>query len=108
MKIEPWRKRDNPVIVVEAVLLNEDNAIAVAEWCQGELLKEYDSVHPEEEQWGINVLTANEMQRASLGMYVIKFGKHFFVSHNRKFELAYEPVDRPAPAPQTPREARQI
>ena len=106
--METWRKRDASNVVVEAIRLNEDNVVAAAQWCNGELIKEIDPVHPQEEQWGINVFTAQDVKRASLGMYVVKFGKHFFVSHNRKFEMVYEPVNRPAPAPQTAREARQI
>lgn len=106
--METWQKRENHNIVVEAILVNEDNVEDVAKWCRGELVEEIDPVHPQEKQWGINVMTAQDMKRASLGMYVIKFGNHFFVEHNRRFELAYQPTDRPAPAPQSPAEARRI
>lgn len=106
--METWHKKENHNIVVEAVLVNEDNVKDVAQWCKGELVEEIDPVHPQEMQWGINVMTAQDMQRASLGMYVIKFGKHFFVSHNRVFELAYQPTDRQSPPPQSIAEARRI
>lgn len=106
--METWQKRDNPNVIVEAVLVNEDNVVATAQWCGGELVEEKDPFHTQEMQWGINVSTPQDMQRASLGMYVIKFGSHFFVKHNRPFELAYKPTDRPALAPQSPAEARRI
>lgn len=99
--MESWVKRDNSNIVVEAVRLNEDNVVEAAKWCNGELVKEIDPEHPQEEMWGINVFTASDYKRASLGMYVIKFGKHFFVEHNRKFELVYEPQNRDAPPPES-------
>lgn len=105
--METWHKRDNPNIVVEAVRLNEDNVKAVAEWCRGELVEEIDPEHPQEKQFGINLMTARDMQRASLNMYVIKFGKHFFVSHNRPFEMAYEPTDREAPPLESIGDARK-
>lgn len=96
--IELWRKRDNPEITVEAVRLNEDNIEAIASyWGVGDLVEEIDPEHPEEMQHGLNVTTPTGTKRASLNMYVVKYGGQFFVSHNRPFEMKYEPVNRPAP-----------
>lgn len=95
--MELWHKRDNSAITVEAVRLNEDNAAAVAEWCKGTLIEEIDPEHPEEMQPGINLNTPNGMKRASLGMYVVKYGRQFFAQHNRPFETVYEPDNREAP-----------
>lgn len=107
MSIEAWQKRDAPSIRVMAVRLNEDNAAAVAEWSGATLIEERDPEHPEENQPGLNIRTPGGMKRASLHMYVIKFGSHFFVEHNRAFELVYEPVDRPAPPPESAGDARR-
>lgn len=104
---ETWRKRDAANITVEAVRLNEDNVEAVAEWCNGELVDEIDPEHPQEMQKGINVRTPSGIARASLHMYVAQFGRHFFVSHSRPFELVYEPVNRDAPPPESAGDARK-
>lgn len=95
--METWKKRDNNAIVVEAVRLNEDNVYEVAQWCRADIVDEIDPEHPEEKQRGLNINTPAGVKRASLGMYVILFGRQFFVSHNRVFETIYEPTDRPAP-----------
>lgn len=105
--MESWQKRDNPNVVVEAIRLNEDNVEAVAQWCKGDTIEEIDPQHPQEMQYGINVRCQSDIKRASLGMYVIKFGKQFFVSHNRIFEATYKPVDRPAPPPASIAESRR-
>ena len=96
-QIEQWRKKDAHHITVEAVRLTEDNATMVAAWCGGELIEEIDPEHPEETQPGINIRTPKGTKRASLHMYVIKYGNQFFVDNNRPFEMKYEPVNRPAP-----------
>lgn len=93
-QIETWRKKDNHAILVEAVRLDENNAAEVARWCGGELVEEIDPQHPDEMQPGINFNTVGGMARASLHMYVVKFNRAFFASHNRKFELVYEPLNR--------------
>lgn len=93
-QIEEWQKKDNHNVVVEAVRLNEDNAEAVAAWCRGDLVEEIDPEHADEMQPGINIWTAQGQKRASLHMYVVKYGTQFFVSHNRQFETVYEPVNR--------------
>ena len=95
--MELWEKRDSPEVAVEAVRLNEDNVAKVAAWCGGELVQEIDPEHPEEMQDGINVFTSEGPQRASLNMYVVKYAGKFFVSHNRPFEMKYQPRSRPAP-----------
>lgn len=105
--METWQKRDNPNITVEAVRLNEDNAQAVAVWCNAELIEEIDPEHPVEKQPGLNVDTTSGIARASLGMYVVKFGNRFFVSHNRPFEMKYEPMTRQAPPLESAGDARK-
>lgn len=95
--MEQWQKKDNPAVTVEAIRLNEENVDEVAAWAHAEKIEEIDPEHPQEMQWGLNVTTPNGVQRASLGMYVIKFGRNFFAKHNRQFEIVYEPVNRPAP-----------
>jgi hypothetical protein len=98
--METWVRKETG-IEVEAIRLNEDNAAEVAAWCRGELIEEIDAEHPEEKQPGINVPTPTGNQRASLHMYVIKFGKHFFVSVPRVFELSYQPLLRQSPPPES-------
>lgn len=96
-QIELWRKKDNHNIQVEAVRLTEENAAKIAAWSRAELVEEIDPEHPEEKQPGLNIQTPNGFKRASLHMYVVKFGNNFFTAHNRIFETKYEPVNRPAP-----------
>lgn len=95
-QIEFWQKKDMPETQVEAVRLNEDNAAEIATWCNGSLVEEIDPEHPDEMQPGINFNTPQGMKRASLHMYVIKFGTNFFTTSNRRFEEVYEPVSRPS------------
>lgn len=107
MNVEEWQKKDNPGIKVSAVRLTEDNAKTVADWSHAELIEEIDPEHPEEMQPGLNVRTPSGVKRASLHMYVVKFGSHFFAEHNRAFELVYEPANRPAPPPESAGDARR-
>lgn len=97
MKPEIWVKKDAPGITVEAIRLNEDNVQLVAAWCSAELVEEIDPEHPEEMQQGLNVFTSTGPKRASLNMYVIRYGNSWFVSHNRPFEMKYQPANREAP-----------
>lgn len=106
-QMETWRKQDNPAITVEAVRLREDNAAVVAAWCRGSVVEEIDPEHPDEMQPGININTPAGVKRASLHMYVVKFGNNFFVSHNRPFEMTYEPVNREAPPLESAGDARR-
>lgn len=105
--METWQKRDNPTVIVEAVRLTEENVHEVSLWCNSEKVEEIDPEHTEEMQFGINVMTAHGPSRASLGMYVIRFGNQFFVSHNRPFEMKYEPTSRPAPPLESAGDARK-
>lgn len=107
MTYEEWEKKDAPNIRVEAVRLNEDNVEEVAKWCGGDLVDEIDPEHPQEMQKGINVRTPTGVARASLNMYVAQFGRAFFVSHNRPFEMVYQPVNRPAPPLESAGDARK-
>ena len=107
--METWHKRDNPAVIVEAVRLNEDNIDAVLAWCPAaERVEEIDPEHTEEMQPALNVrIATGGIKRASLGMYVIKGGSNFFVQHNRPFEVAYMPTDRPAPPLESAGDARK-
>lgn len=105
--METWKKRDNPEIIVEAVRLREDLVAEVAAWSLSQVVEEIDPEHPEEMQEALNVPTPKGIQRASLGMYVVKFGRHFFVSHNRPFEMIYEPTSREAPPLESAGDARK-
>ena len=107
MQQELWQKRDNHAVTVEAVRLNEDIVDSVGEWCKAEVVEEIDPEHPQETQKALNVATPSGVQRASLGMYVAKFGRSFFVAHNRPFEMKYEPVSRPAPPLESAGDARK-
>lgn len=105
--MEQWRKRDAPTVIVEAVRLNEDNAAEVAAWAKAEVVEEIDPEHPDEMQPGLNISGPGPIKRASLGMYVVKFGKHFLTVHNRPFEMAYEPMTREAPPLESAGDARK-
>ena len=105
--MEIWQKRATPSVEVEAVRLNEGNVVEVSAWCGGELVEEIDPEHPEEMQYGINLRTPAGTKRASLHMYVVKFGRQFFVSHNRIFESMYKPKERPAPPPESAGDTRK-
>lgn len=93
-QIEDWQRKDMSDVHVEAVRLTEDNATEVAAWCGGTLIEEIDPEHPEETQPGINFNTHMGMKRASLHMYVVRTGDHFFTTSNRRFEEIFEPVHR--------------
>ena len=106
-QIELWSKIGSPNVVVEAIRLNEDNVDEVAAWTRAEVIEEIDPEHPEEMQKGLNIYTPVGMKRASLHMYVIKFGGHFHVSHNRPFEMKYEPVNRQPTPPESAGDTRR-
>ncbi len=105
--MELWLKKDNHNVSVEAVRLNEDNAAGVAQWAKAGMVEEIDPEHPEETQVGLNVVTPSGVARASLGMYVIKFGGSFMVSRVRAFEELYEPANRQSPPPESAGDSRK-
>jgi hypothetical protein len=105
--METWVKKDDPSITVEAVRLNEGNVLATAAWCMGEVVEEIDPFDPLETQDAINVITAEGPQRASLGMYVIKYGRQFLVSRVRPFEEVYTPERRDSPPPESIADSRR-
>lgn len=108
MDVEIWRKKDSEAaVLVRAIRVNEENVEDVAKWSSSDVIQESDPEHPEEMQKGLNVLTPAGIKRASLGMYVIKFGKHFFVDYPRPFEEKYEPATRPAPHPESAGDSRK-
>lgn len=105
--MEVWEKKDNPEVTVEAIRLNEGNAAEVAAWCGGQLIEEISPEDPEEMQPGINVTTLGAVKRASLGTYVVKYGKNFFVERIRPFEEVYTPASRPSPPPESIADSRK-
>ena len=108
MKVELWRHKTKPnILVVEAIRLNEENVRDVAAWCGADTVEEIDPEHPQEVRIGLNVDTPAGVDRASLGMYVARLGRHIFVVHNRVFETHYEPVNKPAPPLESAGDARK-
>lgn len=105
--MEIWTNRELPHVEVEAVRLTEDNAAQVAAWCGAEVVQEINPEHPEETQPGLNVSASTGTERASLGMYVIKYGGSFFALHNRRFEIKYQPKERPAPPQESAGDSRK-
>lgn len=105
--MKQWQKRDNPGVIVEASRVNEETVEVFAALYNLELVEETDPEHPQETQWGLNVTTPRGVQRCSLGMYLIKFGNHFYVSHTRPFEEIYMPVEGDAPPPESIGESRR-
>lgn len=104
--METWEKKSSSAITVEAVRLNEDNAVAVAAWCGAEVIEEIDPQDPLLKQPGLNVPTPAGMKRASLGTYVIRYGGNNFVESVRKFEELYTPRDRKSPPPESAGDTR--
>ena len=105
MRTEPWVKRDDESVMVAVARINEDNVEEAAIWCGGELIEEIDPEHPEEMQYGINVMTVDGIKRVSLGMYLGTYAKKWFVSHTRPFEMDYKPRFGPDVQPDSAGEA---
>lgn len=105
--MELWRKKENHKVFVEAVRLDEDNVKDVAVWSSSELVEQINPEHRDEVQLALNVLTPAGIRRATLGMYVLKFGKHFYISYVRPFEEVYEPTTRPADHPESAGDSRK-
>lgn len=107
MEVEVWVKRDDPAVLVEAVRLNEENVDSIAIWTGAEAVQEIDPEHPQEKQTGLNIQTFGGVQRASLGMYVVRYANNFLVYHTRPFEEKYKPRDRQAPPPESAGDTRK-
>lgn len=106
--METWRKRDDHNVTLEAVRLNEGNVEALAAEFNLTLVEETDPEHPDEKQFGLNVpVPEHKIKRASLGMYLVKYGRAFHVEYPRTFELVYEPANRPPPPPESIGESRR-
>lgn len=56
----------------EARNLTANNAAELAHWCSGMLVKEHDALDHNKVSPGINVLTADGVQRASVGDTIIR------------------------------------
>lgn len=65
---EVWRKQP---VEIEANELTKENAEAVAIWCGGRLIDEFDAITGDK-YVGINIPTLEGVMRASEGDYVIK------------------------------------
>jgi hypothetical protein len=55
----------------EARTITSENAQQIALWCGGRLVQEEDALNPSVKTPGINVLTAEGVQRASMGDTII-------------------------------------
>lgn len=87
--MQKYRSKKEHSQVVEAVMLTGENAGAVAEWCHGFLVDEYDPLS-NKAYYGINIDCVGEMRRASEGNWVIKHGEDFFVGRTSFFVAKYE------------------
>lgn len=56
----------------EARTLSQENASFLAAWCGGKLVNEQDAISPHINTPGINVPTANGVERASMGDTIIR------------------------------------
>jgi hypothetical protein len=86
-----YRKKGQGFLV-EAAYLTEDNASEISNWAGGAQVVEEQIAHSDEKLEGLNVKTPEGTKRASVGMYVIKYGDDFYVSKAGAFEQNYEPV----------------
>lgn len=51
--------------------LTEENAAAVAEWCEGKVVQETDAVDPKITHWAVNFQGVDEVERAHAGDILI-------------------------------------
>lgn len=86
-------------VLVEAVQVGPDNVGEISEWSGAMAVWERDP-ESDENLGALNVKTPYGIQRASQGMYVVKYSDkkyvtepEFFVSQQGNFEILYMPVD---------------
>lgn len=60
------------VEIVQAHMLSGDNVTVIADWSRSLIVDEIDAVNPESTFPALNVQCRDDVQRASLGDYVIK------------------------------------
>lgn len=86
--IETWQRKKT-LLTVEAVVLSQENATGVAEWCRGLEVIEHDAVDLSLNYVGINVPTREGNKRASEGDYVVKGWTGFEVWKPIKFKMEF-------------------
>lgn len=64
----------------EARTLTKENAVEIAEWCDGILVEELDSLDHSATSPGINLMCVVSVQRASVGDVIIR-------GHDGKFRI---------------------
>lgn len=64
----------------EARLVTRDNAIAIAKWCGGYVVAQYDALDSNVSTPGINVPVGDHVERAQLGDVIIR-------KHDGTFEI---------------------
>jgi hypothetical protein len=79
--------------VVEAMQLTPDQVSAAALWCGGMEVDEIDSLDATKKFVGLNIMTANGVERASQDDYIVKnLRGDFIVMKPGEFESTYEPI----------------
>lgn len=86
-----YMKKSNGLLV-EAALLDEENASEISNWAGGAQVVEEENALTHERVEGLNIKTPDGNRRASVGMYVVKFNDQFFVAMPGQFEQTYELV----------------
>lgn len=54
------------------IILREDNADKIAEWCGGLLVVQHDALDYEKTTPGVNILTENGVERAQVGDLIVR------------------------------------
>lgn len=61
----------DPDLPYGAYEMTEENAAAVAEWCEGKVVQETDAVDPKITRWAVNFQGVDEVERAHAGDVII-------------------------------------
>lgn len=78
------------VDTVEAHMLTGDNVTVISMWCHGMVVEEIDALDPEQKFPALNVQCGEEVKRASLGDWVVKYkDKTFDVKKTMEFLHKY-------------------
>lgn len=83
-------------LVVEAAKIGEEDINTLANWAHAYVVEEKDALSHDILE-ALNVRTANGMERASHGMYVVKISGRLFVCQPGEFEEMYEPLEEESP-----------
>lgn len=105
--MDRWMLKNKINVIVEAVQLTSENIQEIAEWTQGKIVEERDSITNRMYD-GLNILTIAGYKRLSLGMYVVKFNGNFYVARRHVFEKQYSRLPAKAAQVENPRDAKII